>query len=208
MANTAAVLLGYLQSAVRDTTNATWTTTEMNNAIARAVRELAPRIVRPLDPEATTTTLVEGTYFYSLPTGVTWVTALDLLDAAGEELGRMQPGTWETVGDLLGGSGKLHVHPNIVDGIFGGTIRYHGYGRYDVTTNYILDEHINLVIAKAEVTLLHHLKGDRARFLQWANTMQTQNTSLNEILETINNAEQRARELEGKSYTFRKPVPA
>lgn len=206
MANNTATLRGYLQSSLRDTSNETWTTTEMDNAIIRAVRTLAPRVVRPLDPESYTQALTAGDYFYALDSAIYQLTSVDWVDADSNERGRLKPGTWETVGDVQNGAGKIHVSPYIAD--YGGTLRYHGYGRYDTTTNYIPDEHINLVLARAEVELYHYLKSDRTRFLNWANTRQDQNVSLNELLQAINAAEQRERELSGKAFTFRKPVPA
>lgn len=206
MANTTAVLRGYLQSALRDSSNETWTTTEMDNAIIRAVRTLAPRVVRPLDPESYTQVLTAADYFYAIDAAIIQITSVDWIDSDGNERGRLKPGTWETVGDILLGVGKIHITPYIAD--TGGTLRYHGYGRYDTTTNYIPDEYISLVIAKAEVELLHYMKSDRNRFLNWANSRQDQNVSVNELLQSINAAEQRARELEGRSFTWRKPSPA
>lgn len=204
MANTTAVLRGYLQSALRDSSNATWTTTEMDNAIIRAVTTLYPRVVRPLAPESYTQALTAGTYFYALNSAIIQLNAVDWVDSDSNERGRLGPGTWEVLGDILGGTAKVHVSPSIAD--YGGTLRYYGFGRYDTTTNYIPDEYINLVIAKAEVELLHYLKSDRARFLNWANTRQDQNISLNELLQAVNNAEQRAAMLDARTQTWRKPV--
>jgi hypothetical protein len=203
MANDAATLRGYLQSALRDTTNATWSTTEMDNAIARAVRTLYPRIAVPLDPETYTQTLTSGDYYYALNAAIVELNTVYWVDTNSDERGALQPGTWEVVGDTIAGTAKIHVHPRIAD--FGGTLRYHGFGRYDLTTNKIPDDYVNLVIAKAEVELLHYLKNDRARFEQWLNSRQDQNVSVNELLTLINNAEQRADMLKSERQTFRKP---
>ena len=203
MANDAATLLGFLQSALRDSSNATWTTTEMNNAIALAVRTLAPRVVLPLDPESYTQALTAGDYFYSLSSAIVDLNRVDWVDSDGNERGELHPSTWEVVGDIIGGTAKIHVAPSIVDS--GGTLRYTGFGRYGVSSNQIPDDLVNLVIAKAEVELLHYLKSDRARFLQWQNTRQDQNVSVNELLQAINAAEQRVRELSASVYTFRRP---
>jgi hypothetical protein len=205
MSNTTAVLRGYLQSALRDSTNVTWTSGEMDNAITRAVRDLWPRVARPLDPETYTQAMTSGTYVYSISSAIVQLNRVDWVDSDGNERGTLQ-GTWEVLGDMLNGTGKIHVHPAIVE--TGGTLYYRvAFGRYDTTTNYIPDEYIELIIAQASVVLLHYLKVDRARFLQWANTRQDQNTSTNELLEMINNAEQRAREVSASKYTWRKPVP-
>lgn len=208
MANDQATLRGYLQSAVRDSSNETWTTTEMNNAIDRAVRNLWPRVVRPVARSACEIEMVTETYYYNLPTGVLAIDVIVGYDSGGVPLGALQSGTWEIVGDVLGGSGQLHVHPAIVDGgLYDTLYGSPAYGRYDTSSNLIPDDYIELVVARAATSLLHALKADRARFLQWQNTDQNQNVSLNEMLELINNAEQRERELSGRTFSWRKPRP-
>jgi hypothetical protein len=207
VANDAATLNGYLDLALRDSTDVTWTSAEKDASIARAVRNLSPKVTRSLDPASYTLTLVAGTYYYSLNAAVVYLSRLDLVEADGTERGPLRDGTWETSGDLLTGAGKVHVSPTVVDKWDGSTLRCVGYGRYDVTTNYIPDDYIELVISIAAAELIKRLLADRSAFLQHGVTRQDQNISVTEMVTMLNAFEQAAREKKAAATTFRKPVP-
>lgn len=204
MSNDLATLNALLDSRLRDTSDETWTSAEKNTLIQNAVRNLSPRIVRPLDPESYTQALTAGDYFYALNSAIVHLSRVDWLDADSEEMGPIRGELWEVVGNTLDGTAKIHVSPTIVDQ--GGTLRYTGYGRYDTTTNYIPDDYVELVIAEASKEALKMLMQDRARFLQHGVTNQTQNISVTELVTMMNAAEQRAREERQRHITFRRPV--
>mgnify|MGYP000025129607 FL=1 len=206
MANDAATLNGILDLALRDASDETWTSAEKDAAIARAVRNLSPKVTRPLDHSTYTLTLVAGTYFYSLNAAVVYLSRLDLVESDGTERGPLADGTWETVGDLMTGAGKVHISPTVVDKWDGSTLRCVGYGRYDVSTNYIPDDYIDLVIATAATDLIKKLLADRAAFLQHGVTRQDQNISVTEMVTMLNAFEQSMREKRAQTTTFRKPV--
>ena len=221
-------LRGHLQSMVRDPDNEVWTEDEMDAALQRAVIGLYPRVASPLDPTAHTITLVSGTYYYHPPSSAVEIDRLEWVDTDGNERGELSVGSWEVKGDTLTGSAYIHVAPSIADS--GGTLRVHGVGRYrlvgtlslddglyldddlslddDSARDFLLPElHYEIVLNRAEVELLHYLKADRARFMQWQNTRQDQNVSVNELLQAINASEQRASATSSKWFTWRKPKP-
>ena len=98
MANTLATLNGLLDSALRDTSNETWTSAEKDALIERAVRNLYPRISFQLDPESYTHTLVSEDYFYPLKPEVMSISRVDLVESDGTERGPLRDGTWEMTG--------------------------------------------------------------------------------------------------------------
>lgn len=205
MANNAATLNTKLATALRDTTYATWTTGELDDLIAWSVARLFGRVSRPLDPTTTTITLVADTFYYSLPAGVLSVSRVDYLDTSGNELGPISGRAWELVGDTLLGTGKLHISPRIVASL--GTLRLHGYGRYDVSTNLIADDYVPLVLARARAEAYRRVMSDRERFKTWLARNQTQNVSINEMLQVINEADAEANRLARETHVWQKPVP-
>src|SRR3990170_2940353 len=142
MANTAAVLNGYLTSALKDPSHATWTSSEKDTLILRAVAELYPNVTYALAPQSYTQALTSGTYFYSINAIIVKLTRVDWLDSGGVEMGALADGTWEVTGDLEAGTAKIHVAPYIAD--TAGTLRYNGYGRYNTTSVYIPEDYVNL----------------------------------------------------------------
>lgn len=205
MANDLATLNGYLDLALRDSSDETWTSAEKNNALERAVRNLSPKVTRPLDPETYTQALTAGDYFYSLNSAIVYLSRVDLVDADSYEMGPLPDGSWEVVGDLLTGAGKIHVTPEVSD--TEGTLRYNGYGRYGTTANYIPDDYIDLVVSTAATDCIKKLLSDRAAFLQHGVTRQDQNISVTELVTMLNAFEQSMREKRSQFTTFRKPVP-
>lgn len=206
MANDLATLKGHLDTQLADTGNTVWGTTEKNNLITWAVAGLWPRLGRVFDPTSTTVTLVEGTYFYSLPTGAIDVSRIDWKDTGDVERGTLVDGSWELVGDPLMGTGKLHVSPAYADA--GGTLRLHAYGRFDTSTNLIPDDYVPLVLAIARAEAYRRVAGDRSRFKIWLARHQGQNTSVNELAQLVGEATREAERLRSQFKTWRRPMPA
>jgi hypothetical protein len=204
VSNDAATLNSKLATALRDTAYAVWNSTELDDLISWAVAGLYPRFVRPLDPTTTTVTLVEGTYFYPLPSGVVEVSTVETYNATTEN-GPLDGQTWQVVGDAYAGTGKLRVSPVIAQ--TGDTARLFGYGTYDVTANYIPDILVPLVLARARGEAYRRMAGDRAKFEQWLAVNQTQNVSVNELLQLVNESDADAIQMERRlPRSWRRPV--
>lgn len=123
----------------------------------------------------------------------------------GSEHGPLSQGSWSTEGDTWG-TLKLRIAPVVVNQ--GGTLRIHGYGRYDATTNLIPDHLVPLVISMARQEAYRRIAGERARFEQWQGRNHTQDVSVNELLqlsaEAVSDVELQRRRL---NRTQRRPVP-
>jgi hypothetical protein len=204
--NDLADLNSQLATALRDTSYATWATGEMDDLVTLSVRQLWPRFARTLDPESTTITMVADDYYYSLPSGVVSVSRVDRYNSSGDDYGPIYSRAWELVGDALSGSGKIHFAQQLV--VAGDVMHLHGYGRYDAVSNLIPDDLEPLVLAQARAEAYRRLAGDRQRFKAWLARNQTQNVSINELLQIINEADNevvRLRALTPKTY--QRPVP-
>lgn len=205
--NDLADLNSALDVQLKDTTDVVWTSAEKDELLKQSVHALWPRFSRPLDPTATTITIVADTYYYSLPSGVTAVSRIDLLDADSEDRGPIHGRAWELTGDVLSGSGKLHVGPTYVKGYVGGTLRLHGYGKYDTATNLIPWDFRALVLAQARAEAYRRVAADRVKFEEWLARNQTQNVSVNELVQFINEADAEAQRLRVMTpRTWQKPV--
>jgi hypothetical protein len=204
VANNLATLSSKLATAIRDTDHAVWNSTEKDDLITWAVAGLWPRIARALDPESSTITIVADDYFYSAPTGILDVEQLEWRSDS-VELGFLEDNQWTVTGDEFAGNLKIRVAPGIVDQ--GGTLRVHGYGRYDTTTNLIPDDYVPIVISRAREEALRRVAGDRARFKQWMVANQKQGVTVNELLQQIDEAERHAIRLEARYRTQRRPRP-
>ena len=207
MSNLTATLKGYLDTALADTADSVWGATEKTNVLTWALANLWPRCKRPLDPTAYTVTLVDGTYRYTLDSDILLLSRVDLIDSSSNELGPIMDGSWEVIGDAMAGTAKLHVSPTVNDNFAGGTLQLNGYGRYDGATNLIPDDLIPLVLATARAELLRRTVNDRARFKDWQARAQQQNSSVNELVQMLNDADQEASILRQRNFTFQKPVP-
>ena len=209
MANNAAGLNAIIDLALRDPSDETWTSAEKDAAIARAVRNLSPKVVRPLawSDTANSDTLVASTYYYSLASTMFYLSRIDMVESDATERGPLPDEAWELTGDISLGAGVVHIAPWFVQKWAGSVIWYRGYGVYDVTTNLIPDEYVDLVIAAASAELVRALLADRSRFLQTGVTRQDQIISVTEMVTMLNAFEQVAREKKAATTTFRKPVP-
>lgn len=196
MANDLQTMRNRLRQQLADVDDSTWDAGEKDDLLEWAVRRLNQRLNRPLDPEdvAQQIPLVSGDYFYDIDAGVTHVNKVDMVDTSGNEIGYIEG--WEVVGDLVAGNGKLHVSPYLVEA--GGTLRLYAYGRYTLPlagapqTTAIPDDYVSYVLASARAEALRRLLADRARFKQWQVANQTQNVSVNEIIQMVNEADNQA----------------
>lgn len=204
MTNTLATLSSKLATALRDTSHDVWNSAELDDLITWAVAGLYPKFVRTLDPTTTTVTLVEGTYFYDLPSGVVEVSTVETYNDTTEN-GPLDDQAWQVVGDSYAGSGKIRIAPVIAQ--TGDTARLFGYGVYDTSSNPIPDVLVPLVIARARSEAYRRMAGDRAKFEQWLAADQTQNVSVNELLQLINESDADAIQLERRMpRSWRRPV--
>lgn len=196
-----------LATQLRDEDDETWPTEEKDFLITLAVGDLAPRNMRALDPEAAACTqaLTSGDYIYALDTSIIHLSRVDWVDSSSNERGPLDVGMWEVMGDPAYGTGKIHVSPGIVES--GGTLRYHGYGKYDLTTNLIPDSLVTMVLATARAEAYRRIGADRERFKQWIVKNQTQNVSLNELLQLVADARREADDQRAIRKTWTKPVP-
>lgn len=206
MSNNLAGLSAKLATALRDTDHAAWNSTEKDDLITFAVAGLYPSIARRLDPTASTIPLVAGTYFYDAPASVIEIENLELIDSDSAEHGYIQGQAWAEMGDTYG-TLKVRISPTIVEGFAGGTVRVHGYGRYDTTTNLIPDDFVPLVLAMARSDAYERIIAERSRFLQWQASEQEQDSSVNELLNLLQSA-QVERERQWRRFrTQRRPRP-
>lgn len=205
MSNNLATLNAKLARQLRDEAYAVWTTGEMDDLVTWAVADLWPTVPRYIDPTTTTITLVSGTYFYAIPSGIKRVTEVDWVDTAGNELGPVYG--YQIVGEIEDGTGKIQVSPVYTDGS-GGTLRIHGYGAYDTTTNLIQDRFVPLVLAIARGEAYRRMGADRAQFENWQDRAQVRNVSVNELILMTNEADAEARQLRQRLVKRTLPVVA
>jgi hypothetical protein len=207
VANDLATLNGYLDDMLDDGTDAVWTSAEKNNLINRAVARLWPKNSRQVDPTSATyqVTLVTETEHYALPAALLAVQRVDWVDTDGEEGGPLPSGSWEVVGDIMTGAGKLHVAPAFVERL--GTLRLLGLGKYDTATNLIPDELVPLVLARARAEAYRQLGHTRVKFKNWAARNQVQNVSVNELMQMVREAQNEAEREELGVQTIHRPVP-
>lgn len=208
MPNNAAYFNGRLATALHVTLGASsepWTTSEVDDIVIWAIASLYPRFSRALDPEDTTVTVVADTYYYDLPAGVMAVSRIDRFNSDGVDYGPTHGGAWEIVGDVEAGTGKLHIGGALA--LAGDVLHLHGYGRYDVATNLVPDYLVPLVLAKARAEAYRRVTADRELFRTWLSRNQTQNISVNEVLQMINEAQREADRLEVMTpKVWQKPV--
>lgn len=208
MANDLVTLTTRLTQALRDADHAAWNQNEKEDLITWAVASLWPSFGRYLDPSANgqEVTLVSGTIFYTLPTGMLTVHSIDRMNTdETEEYGPIVDNSWQVTGDPMGGTAKLRVAPVITEQ--GGKLRLHGYGQYDTATNLIPDRLVPLVLAIARAEAYRRVGADRARFKQYQTANPEVDTSMNELLLQINEADAEAFRLRSMLVEFRRPAP-
>jgi hypothetical protein len=211
MANDLELMRQRLRDVLYDVEDETWSAGEKDDILQMAVRRLSQRLPRPLDPTAAAqiVTLVASTYYYAIDSGIVSVEKVMYKNTASVYVGYMESG-WEVVGDLTNGNGQLHVGRAIVES--GGTLEILGAGRYTLATRAAAqtaafsDDYIPLVLAWARSEALHRLLADRARFRQWQNANQTQNVSINELVQMVNTSDRQADDEWVSVKRWQKPV--
>lgn len=204
MTNNLVTMRERLRQQLSDVDDATWDAGEKDDLLNWALRRLNYKVPRALDPSSYTITLVADTYWYAVPAALTSLERVVIVDADGDEVGRTV--SWELVGDILGGTAKIHVAPAIVEGYVGGELWLYGAGRYDLDTNYIPDELVPAVLANARAEALGRLVSNRMQFKQWQVANQVQNISVNELLQMVNQAERAAAEETALLKRWQMPV--
>jgi hypothetical protein len=99
------------------------------------------------------------------------------------------------------------VNPNVNDNYAGGEYWVRGYAEYGVASNYISNELVRLVLAKARGEAYRRMAGDRVQFKNWQARNQAQDMSVNELILLVNEADGEAERLFRRHRTIRKPVP-
>lgn len=205
MANDLATLRGKLDVQLGDTSHETWDQAEKEDLITWAVRSLYPRRARvvaapiwPLDPE---------TEDYAVPSGMREVNRVEWAKVSTNHLIARLPGDdWYIYGDPMAGVLMLWVSRHYTSSDY--YLVLHGYGIHDFGENQIPDDWVPLVLARARAEAYRRTAGDRTRFEQWLASNQTQNVSVNELLQFIQDADDEAGRLDRMlPRTQRLPVP-
>jgi len=205
-ANDLADLNSRFTVALKDAGHTIWPTAEKDEILQQSVRQLWPRFSRPLDPLSTVFLEVDEAY-YDLPNGTRAVSRIDLIDPNGGNLGAIPGRSWEVLGDLNKDTGQLHINPALVRADH--SLYVTGYGVYDTSANLIPDEFAPLVLARARAEAYRRIAVERVRFKEWLARNQTQNVSVNELTQFINEADAEANRLVATTpRTWQKPVPA
>lgn len=205
MANDLATLRGKLDVQLGDTAHEAWDQTEKEDLITWAVQGLYPRRARPMSKPIYP--LVAATEDYAAPTGMREINRVELGEVDTNHLVVRVPGdSWYLYGDPMSSGLTLWVSRHYTDPSY--YLIVHGYGIHDFVDNKIPDEWVPLVLAKARAEAYRRMAGDRARFEQWLNSNQTQNMSVNELLQLIQDADDQALRLDQMlPRTVRLPVP-
>lgn len=208
MANDLKTMRERLRQQLSDVDDDTWDAGEKDDLLKWALRKLNYRTPRPLDPETATQqiTLVADTYFYAIDSGIRQVFKVVLYNSDGDLVGRIN--NWEASGDLLSGTGKIHIAPTVVESFAGGEVHLYATGLYDLDTNVIPDDYVAALLATARAEALRRLITDRARFKQWQVANQVQNISVNELIQMVNEADRAAADEQVMLKQWQMPVHA
>lgn len=207
MANDLATLTTKLSTKLRDSGNAVWASTELNDILTWACAQLYPRLARSVRESVT---LVNDTDQYALTT-VASVSRVDMVDPSTTPVDELvmilSPGTWEwwpTAENAAGGT--LFINRGYGDANY--HLRVHGYAPYDLSTNYPIDAYVPALLGMAAAEAIRRMMTDRAKFKQWQVYAQEQNISLNEFIGMVNEGDAEAQRLFLGRRTWRKPLPA
>lgn len=204
MANNAATMLGFLETKLRDTSNAVWTEAELNNLLTWATARLYPTVAKDAREDVTP---VADQDQYTL-TDLADVTSVDLVDASSPNhlVAHLMGGTWKFWSSHEGLGGTLYINPDYADTAY--TFRVHGYAPYDLTTNLPPDRFVPVILATAAAEAVRRMMTDRAKYKQWDALSQSQNISTNEFTQLVNEGDAEYRRLLSESRTWRRPKPA
>lgn len=205
MANNLATLHGYLETKLRDTTNAVWSDSELDNYLTWACARLYPHVAKEVRE---TVTLVADTDQYTLTT-IADVIKVDYIDAASPYAlqAHLMGGTWSFWrgnSDTVGGT--LYLNPDYANASY--SLRVFGYAPYDLVTNLPPDRFVPTILAMAASEAVRAMMNDRAKFKQWDALSQSQNISTNEFVQMVNEGDAEYRFLLSQNWTWRRPKPA
>lgn len=189
-----------LETSLRDTTNLVWGASEIDAILGYALEEtnrVRPRVVKDV------IALVDAQDTYTL-TNVYTVFRVDLLDASSRVVFPLGNGSWEVWGDNVSAGQTLYINPSYAKTSY--SIRVHGYGPYDYTTNTPPLQVQEAILAVARAEAFRRVASERARFEQYASASPRADVSVNELLGQINNAEQEAKRLLNGIKLIRRPT--
>jgi hypothetical protein len=204
MANNLATLEGYLETKLRDTTNAVWTEAELNLYLTWACARLYPTVAKEVREDVT---LVDDQDQYTLTT-VSDVVRVDMVnaDSPNELVHHLMGGTWSWWADGDGVGGILYMNPGYASTTY--DLRVHGYAPYDLVTNLPPDRYVQTILAMAAAEAVRVMMTDRAKFKQWDAISQNQNITVNEFTQMVNEGDAEYRQLLSQNRTWRRPKPA
>lgn len=190
-----------LETALRDTTNSVWGATEIDDILAIALDET--NRVRPMSVRDTIA-LIDDDDTYVL-TNVYEVFRVDLLDSNDKLVMPMPQGTWEVWGDNQTAGQTLYINPRYArDGY---SLRVHGYAPYTYSGSTNPPTQVQAaILALARAEALRRVATERSRFEQYATANPRSDTSVNELLMQISEAEAEAQRLLSNIRIIKKPT--
>jgi hypothetical protein len=196
-------ITGKLETALTDTSNAVWSSAELNDILTVACARIArdrQRVVRD------SIDLVDDQETYTL-TNVYTAQRVDLLDSDGYFVMKIPDGAWEIWGDQATAGQTLFINRRYANSNY--SLRVHGYAPYDLVTNTPTANSTfeGAILALARVEALRRIEHERSRYQQWANTNPRGNTSVNELLNMIREAEAEANALRAEIRLIIRPMP-
>ena len=203
MANNLATLHSSLENKLRDTTNAVWNDTELDNYLTWACARMYPHVAKEVHESVT---LVNAQDSYALTT-VSDISRVDMVNAASPNalVLHLMGGTWTWLPTGAVG-GTLYLNPDFASTAY--ALRVRGYAPYDLATNLPLDRHVPTILAMAAAEAVRVMMTDRAKFKQWDALSQAQNISTNEFTQIVNEADAEYQTLMSQQKTWRRPKPA
>lgn len=189
-----------LATALRDPSNAVWTSAELDDILDMALQQV--NMVRQRQVRDTVN-LVSNQDTYTL-TNVYTVVRVDLLDQDSKLVRILGPGTWEVWGDNVSLGQTLYINPRFAIEPY--KLRVHGYGPYDFTTNTPDQITQAAILAVARAEALRRMASDRSRFEQFATSNPRTDTSVNELLQLINEADSEGKNLLRQIKLIKRPT--
>ena len=190
-----------LETALRDTSNAVWGATEIDDILAFALEEtnrIRPRVVSDV------IALVEEQDTYVL-TNVYEVFRVDLLDAANKLIMPLRSGQWEIWGDNQTAGQTLYLNP--IYARDGYSLRVHGYGPYTFSGSTNPPTQVQqVIIALARAEALRRVATERSRYEQYSTVNPRGDTSMAELIQQTNEADNEAQRLLSSIRLVKKPT--
>lgn len=192
-----------LETALRDTTNAVWGASEIDDILTYALDEtnsVRPRVVSDV------VALVTDTDTYVL-TNVYEVFRVDLLDANSKLIYPIPHGAWEMWGDNQTAGQTLYINPRYAR--TGYSLRIHGYAPYTYSGTTNPPSRVQqAILALARAEAYRRVTGERARYEQYATANPRSDTSMAELLQLTNEADAEGQRLLSSIRLIKRPVSA